>query len=64
MGESLGLRLCARWGRKCCLGFCGRGGMGEKIDFVGDGAAKVIEGLADVGGIVVSFVRILRSSDC
>ena len=38
--------------------------MGEKIDFVGDGAAKVIEGLADVGGIVVSFVRILRSSDC
>ena len=33
--------------------------MGKKIDFVGDGAAKVIERLADVGRIVIGFIRVL-----
>ena len=35
--------------------------MGEEIDFVGDGAAEVIEGFSDVGGVVVGFICILGS---
>lgn len=30
--------------------------MGEEVDFVGDGAAKVIERFANIRGIVVGFV--------
>ena len=43
-------------GREGGLGFGGRGGVGEEVDFVGNGAAEVVEGLADVGGVVVGFV--------
>lgn len=64
MGEGLGLRLCAGRSGKCCLGFARRGGVGEEVDFVGDGAAKVVEGLADVGRVVIGFVGILRSGKC
>jgi len=56
-----GLWLWLRAGRcgKCSLGFSGGRGTRKKVDFVSDGAAEVIEGLANVGGIVVGFVGIL-----
>jgi len=64
VGEGLGLGLRAGRGREGCLGFTGGGGVGEEVDFVGDGAAEVIEGLADIGGVVVGFVGVLRSGNC
>ena len=43
MGEGLGLGLCARGSGEGCLGFCGGSGMGEEVDFVGDGTAEIVE---------------------
>ena len=34
--------------------------MGEQIDFVSDCTGEVREGFADVGGVVVGFVAVLR----
>jgi len=63
MAEGLGLRLrgwrCGERG----LSLGGGGGGGEKLDFLGDGAAQVVEGLAEVGWVVVGFVGILRSGN-
>lgn len=61
VAEGLGLRL--RGGRcgEGGLGFGGRSRGGQEVDFLGDGAAEIVEGLADVGGIVVGFVRVLRA---
>ena len=42
MREGFGLRLCTGGSCESGLGFCGGSGMGEEIDFVGDGAAEVI----------------------
>lgn len=43
MVEGLRLRLGRRRGSQGCLCLCGRGSVGEKVDFLGDGAAKVVE---------------------
>lgn len=61
MTEGLGLRLCRGWRCECGLGF-GRGGGGrEEVYFLRDGATKVVEGLADVGRVVVGLVGVLRA---
>ncbi len=33
--------------------------MRKEVDLVGDGAAEVVEGLPNIGGIVVGFIGIL-----
>ncbi len=33
--------------------------MGEEVDFVGDGAAKVIERFANIGRVIVGFIGVL-----
>lgn len=33
--------------------------MREKIDFVGDGTTEVVEGFANVGRVIVGFIRVL-----
>ena len=59
MAEGLGLRLrgggCGEGG----LGFGGGGRGGEQLDLLADGAAEVVEGLADVGRVVVGLVGVL-----
>ena len=56
MGE--GFRLGLRTGRsgEGRLGFAGGFGMGKEVDLFGYGASEVVEGLADVGRVVVGFV--------
>lgn len=39
-------------------------GIGEEVDFLRDRAAEVVKGFAEVGGVVIGFVRILRSIKC
>lgn len=56
MGEGLRLGLGARGSGESCLGFAGGFGVGKEIDFVGYSASEVVEGLADVGRVVVGFV--------
>lgn len=59
MGEGLGLGL-RGWGR--CQGGLGLGGgcgRGEQLDLFADGPAEVIEGLLDVGWVVVGFGGVL-----
>lgn len=59
MVEGFGLWLSLWWGGEGGLGFGGRVGGGEECDFFADGTAKVVEGFANVGWIVVGFVRVL-----
>lgn len=61
VAEGLGLRLCGGGSGEGRLGFGRGGGGGEQLDFFADGAAQVVEGLADVGGVVVGFVGVLRA---
>jgi hypothetical protein len=61
MAESLGLRLGSRRSDESGLGFGGRGGGGKKADLFADGAAKILEGLLDVRGVVVGLVGVLRA---
>lgn len=56
MVEGLGLGFCGGGSREGGLGFGGGGGVREEVDFVANGAAEVVEGFADVWGIVVGFV--------
>ena len=56
MREGLRLGLCTGGSGESCLGFCGGFGVGQEVDFVGYGASKVVEGLADVGRVVIGFV--------
>lgn len=56
VGEGFWLGFCAGRGGEGGLGFAGGGGVGEEVDFVGDGAAEVVEGFSDVGRVVVGFV--------
>lgn len=59
VAEGLGLRLGGRGGNKSGLGL-GRGCRGrEKGDLFANGASKVLEGLLDVGGIVVGLSGVL-----
>jgi hypothetical protein len=62
MAEGLGLWLCGGRGDEGGLGFGGGCGVGEKVDFLGDGAAEVGDRLANVGWVVVGFVGILRAA--
>ena len=59
MAEGLGLGLCGRRGSEGGLGFGGGGCAGQQVDFFCHGAAEVVEGLADVGWVVVGFVGVL-----
>ena len=56
MIEGLGLRL-GRWrSSESRLGITWGGDVGEKVHFLADGAAEVIERFTDVGRIVVGFI--------
>lgn len=59
MVEGLGLGLRGRGRGKSGLGLGGRTGLREKLDLLIDGAAQVVEGLADVGWVVVGLVGVL-----
>lgn len=61
MAERLGLGLRGGGSSEGCLGLSGRRGAGEQVDLLRDGAAQVVEGLADVGWVVVGFVGVLRA---
>ena len=62
VGEGFGLGLRAGGSGEGRLGFGGGFGVGEEVDLVGYGASEVVEGLADVGGVVIGFVGVLRAS--
>lgn len=62
MVESLGLRLRGRRGNKSSLGFGRRGSRRKKRDLFADSAAKVLERLLDIRGVVVCFVLVLRTA--
>lgn len=57
--EGLGLGLRGRRGSQGSLGLCGRRGLGEKLNLLVDGASQVIEGFANIRGIIVGFVGVL-----
>ena len=59
MVEGLGLGLCGWRGSQSSLGLRGGGGLGKELDLFLDGTTKVVEGLADVGRIVISFIGVL-----
>lgn len=58
MAEGLGLRLGARGSDESGLGLAGGGRRRQKRDLLANGAAEVLEGLLDVGRVVVGFVRV------
>lgn len=62
MAEGLGLRLSGRGGYQGCLGFGGRCGTGEQLDLLADGAAEVLEGLLDVGRVIVGLVGVVGAA--
>lgn len=59
MVERLGLGLCRGGSSEGSLGFGGRGGAGEEVHLLRDGASEVVEGFADIGWVVVGFVGVL-----
>lgn len=59
MVEGLGLGLRGRGSNEGGLGFAGRSGGRKEGDLFAHGAAKVLEGLSNIGGVVVSLVGIL-----
>lgn len=59
MAEGLRLRLRLRGCGEGSLSFGGRGRGGQELDFLADGPAEVVEGLADIAGVVVGFVGVL-----
>ena len=63
MIEGFGLRFGGRWGREGRLDVGGRGGVRQEMDFLAYGAAEVVEGLANIGWVIISFVGILRAWD-
>lgn len=57
--EGLGLGLSGRWGCQGSLCLSGRGCLGQELDLLVDSTAQIIEGLADVGRVVVGLVGVL-----
>lgn len=57
--EGLGLGLSGGGSSQSCLGLGGGAGLREKVDLLVDGAAQVVEGLADVGRVVIGLVGVL-----
>ena len=62
MGEGFRLRLRAGGSGEGRLSFAGGFGVGKEVDLFGNSASEVVEGLTDVGRIIVGFVRVLRAS--
>ena len=60
--ERLGLRLRAGGCGKGSLGLGGGAGRGQQGDLLADSAAEILEGLLDVGGVVVRLVGIVRAA--
>lgn len=61
MIEGFGLGFGAGRSGESSLRFGGSGCMREERDFVSNSAREVGKGFSDVGGIIVSFVRVLRA---
>jgi hypothetical protein len=61
MAESLGLRLGSGRSDKGGLSFGRRGGRRKKADLFAYGAAKILERLLDVRGVIVGLVGVLRA---
>ena len=55
MTKGLGLGFRAGRGYEGGLGLLGRGGRGQKIDFFAHGTAEVLEGLLDIGWVIVGL---------
>lgn len=60
--ESLRLRLGRGRSSDCGAGLSRGGCGGKKVDFVGNGTAKISEGFTDVGRVVVGFIGVLGAS--
>ncbi len=60
--ERLGLRLRAGRCGKGSLGLGGGAGRGQQGDLLADGAAEILEGFLDVGGVVVRLGGIVRAA--
>lgn len=60
--ESLRLRFGRGRSSDCGAGLSRGGCVGKKVDFVGNGAAKISEGFADIGRVVVGFIGVLGAS--
>jgi hypothetical protein len=59
MVEGLGLRL-GGWGcSQGSLGLSGGAGLRQEADLLVDGATKIVEGLADVGRVIIGLVGVL-----
>jgi hypothetical protein len=61
--EGFGLGFGRGRGGQGGSGFAGAAGFGEERDFVGNAAAEIGEGFANVGGVVVGFVLVLLATD-
>ena len=59
MVECLRLGFGGRRSGKGGLDFCWGSSVGEELDFIGNGATEVIERFADIGRVVISFIRVL-----
>lgn len=59
--ERLGLRLGRRRRDQGRLGLGGRRGVRQEVHLLADGAAEVLEGLLDVGRVIVGLVGVLRA---
>lgn len=59
--ECLGLGFCGWRCGEGSLNFRRRSSVREKLDFVGDGTAEVVERFTDMGRVVISFIRVLRA---
>lgn len=62
MRESLRLRFGRGRSSERGAGLSRGGRGGKKVDFVGNGAAKISEGFADIWRVVVGFIGVLRAS--
>lgn len=61
MAESLWLRLGSGRSNEGGLSLSRRGGRRKEGDLFADGAAKILEGLLDIRGVVVGLVGVLRA---